>query len=545
MNYSSKDLGHLGLVAGMCDELEIVSLIDKLLPNKGEGSKVSTGTCVKALIMNGLGFVGRRLYLVSDFFEDKPTEHLLGAGITADLLNDDRLGRCLDSLYEFGVSELFTIIAQRTYTKLGLSAAPVFYHSDSTSFHLDGVYNSDSYKETDSCIHLTQGYSRDHRPDLNQACLNMIVENSSGIPLYINALSGNSNDKTTIAASIFSFTSSLQNAPLPLCWVADSALYSAENIKTLSTKGMWLTRVPDTISEVDALKSIAYLQDMQDFEDDKLSGYRYVSFGSIYGTVAQEWLLIYSKQTYQREIISLHKELQKGSCVEIKWVENLCKQVFDCEKDAEKAVDTLRKKCKYIDFSSTQIIAIEGYQGKGKPKKEDQKIIKGYQIKITYCSQIGDYEDKKKRLGYFILASNDINGKLSPTEKLLGYKDQSKVEKGFRFLKDPAFQASTIFVKKPERVEAVLMLMALSLLVYSALERTIRKALIENKETLPNQNKKQIQNPTMKWVFVLLKGIHCLYLPQKEEPILLNINDIHQKIINIFSKNIRKYYNSQ
>ena len=66
--YESKELSHLGLVAGMCDELDIVSLINKLIPSESEERKISTGDCVKALILNGLGFSERRLYLVSHFF---------------------------------------------------------------------------------------------------------------------------------------------------------------------------------------------------------------------------------------------------------------------------------------------------------------------------------------------------------------------------------------------------------------------------------------------------------------------------------------------
>lgn len=56
--------------------------------------------------------------------------------------------------------------------------------------------------------------------------MNLIVENSAGIPLFMEALSGNSSDKKSIALGIEKFTSSLQTAPNPSCWVADSALYN-------------------------------------------------------------------------------------------------------------------------------------------------------------------------------------------------------------------------------------------------------------------------------------------------------------------------------
>lgn len=137
---------------------------------------MSTGTCVKALILNGLGLRERRLYLVSDFFSDKPIEHLLGAGVSAELLNDDRLGRCLDDLYAFGVSKLFSLLAQEVYTHLQLPADPIFYHCDNTSFHLDRHYNSEYKEEGATCVHITQGYSRDHRPDLNFVVKNFLAK---------------------------------------------------------------------------------------------------------------------------------------------------------------------------------------------------------------------------------------------------------------------------------------------------------------------------------------------------------------------------------
>jgi hypothetical protein len=67
-------------------------ILNKLIPVKSEDRLVDTGTCVKALILNGLGFLERRLYLVSHFFNDKPIDLLWGSDIEASMLNDDRLG---------------------------------------------------------------------------------------------------------------------------------------------------------------------------------------------------------------------------------------------------------------------------------------------------------------------------------------------------------------------------------------------------------------------------------------------------------------------
>jgi len=95
--YSSCNLDHLGIVAGMIDELGLPELIDTVIKQDHEQRQVSVGLCVKAMILNGLGFVNRALYLMPHFFKDKPVERLLGEGIEAEHLNDDALGRSLDA----------------------------------------------------------------------------------------------------------------------------------------------------------------------------------------------------------------------------------------------------------------------------------------------------------------------------------------------------------------------------------------------------------------------------------------------------------------
>ena len=84
-----QNLAHLGLVAGVIDEIGIVEIINEIVPEKA-GEKVSSGQAVKAMILNGLDLFSSPLYLFSNFFEGKATEHLIGVGIQPEHLNDDR-----------------------------------------------------------------------------------------------------------------------------------------------------------------------------------------------------------------------------------------------------------------------------------------------------------------------------------------------------------------------------------------------------------------------------------------------------------------------
>ncbi len=81
--YLNERLDHLGIVAGVCQEIGLAAWLDAQDP--GNRQQVSVGTATVAMILNGLGFSNRQLYLVPQYFANKPVEHLLGAGIKAEM----------------------------------------------------------------------------------------------------------------------------------------------------------------------------------------------------------------------------------------------------------------------------------------------------------------------------------------------------------------------------------------------------------------------------------------------------------------------------
>lgn len=116
--------------------------------------------------------------------------------------------------------------------------------------------------------------------------------------------------------------------------------------------------------------------------------------------------------------------------------------------------------------------------------------------------------EARKNLGRFVLASNQVD--LDPEVMLNYYKGQQAVERGFRFLKDKSFHVSEVYVKKEERIEALCMIMVLSLLIYSFAEWKLRKELKKTGQTVPNQLNKPTQRPTMRWVFEFFYGRDCI-----------------------------------
>ena len=231
----------------MFDELGIGDVLDHATHQNPEMRDLTVGEAVKAMVLNGLGFISQALYLVPRFFQHKPTSRLISPRVTPAQLNDDALGRALDTLYASGVTELYSLIAATAAERLGL--APRFTHLDSTSFHVDGRYNSNEEPDA-QVIHITRGYSRDHRPDLNQVMLDLIVEHQAGIPILMQPLSGNSSDAHDFGELVRAHIDQLHMTYGVPYLVADSALYSADNLAKLSqTPLKWSTRVPATLHE--------------------------------------------------------------------------------------------------------------------------------------------------------------------------------------------------------------------------------------------------------------------------------------------------------
>ncbi|MFK0573720.1 IS1634 family transposase, partial [Endozoicomonas sp.] len=117
--------------------------------------------------------------------------------------------------------------------------------------------------------------------------------------------------------------------------------------------------------------------------------------------------------------------------------------------------------------------------------------------------------------------TNDLNqDSLNAGELLSTYKSQQHVERGFRFLKSPDFLVSSLYLEKPERIEALLMVMTLCLMVYAAIQHRIRHELKRQSRFFPNQKKKPCQNPTARWVFLCFQGINVSTVNNQESHVV-------------------------
>jgi transposase len=225
-NVSSEQLGHLGLIAATIRELGLIERIDARLDlDESKGGLVSYGCRVAAMVLNGLGFMNSRLYMTSHFFADKPVAQLLGAEIEAEHLNDDCLGRCLDKIASYGETKLYSELAFEIALEKNLLSQRL--HLDSTSLILYGRYENEG-DCPDGIATPAYGYSKANRSDLKQVMLSLVQGGPANIPLWMEALDGNSSDKVSFQKTVRrvqAFISSLECMPEGLCFVVDAAFY--------------------------------------------------------------------------------------------------------------------------------------------------------------------------------------------------------------------------------------------------------------------------------------------------------------------------------
>jgi len=426
ITYQSYNLDHLGLIAAMVDELDIVNLIDTVIVQDHEQRIVSVGQSVKAMILNGLGFSHRALYLTPHFFEKKPVARLFGTGIEARHLNDDAFGNALDCIYTYGVEDLYTIIAAASVEKLQLPCR--FGHLDSTSLHVDGDYNSHQDPQA-GVIKITPGYSRDHRPDLNQWVIQFICENQAGIPLLMKPLSGNRADKTGFRETLDAHLGQLNRDFKVQYYVFDSAGLVRETWLRLG-ETRWITRVPETLT-LARHSSDAVAAELT-ATDTPISTR---SLGVEYAGIRQRWIVIGTASSRQRAQKSVQRESVKQGQQEVKAFNLLSKQSFFCAADAQAALDQFKATLAYTALFDGKVMAVATYEKRGRPTANQPPSKITYQIVGQMGSFIHDPRRQQKidRKSCFIVASNELDqAALSAEELMEAYlKSNKKWSGGF------------------------------------------------------------------------------------------------------------------
>jgi transposase len=527
-------LDHLGLIASVMKDLGLVNLIDaRLMPNEQE--EITPGEAVAGMVLNGLGFANRPVSLTPQFFANKPLDLLFRAGVRAEMFNRFKLGRTLDEVHAYGCDLLFSELALAVCVQEGI--AQRFHHLDTTSFSLSGDYVPE---RDEQAITITYGYSKDHRPDLKQAVLELLVSQDGGVPLVSKSWDGNASDTQIFQERAAALMTAFTGSEAPRYLVADAKLYNEDNATHLSKLG-FITRIPGTLKLVAQVIAQALKWDMWHRLDETT---RYHRIELCHFGMAQRWLVVSSQAAMERAEASVTTAQQReGEAIE-KQLFHLQAKRFETPEAAQAAMAVLAKSWRYHRVDTAHVIAHKHYTGKGRPTPS--RPIKS--IAWQMCAQVRPDQERiafrKQQGACFVIGTNIDVSQVSDPEVIRAYKAQAQVEGGFRFLKDPLFFVSSLFVKKPGRIQGLLMVMTLALLVYSVTQRRLRHQLARQNATLPNQINQPTERPTLRWVFQLLEGIHRVRVTVqgKVHDLIEGLNDVQIKILRLFGEEVCRLY---
>jgi transposase len=360
--------------------------------------------------------------------------------------------------------------------------------------------------------------------------MQLISSGDGDIPIFFKSASGNQTDSSCFGEIAVNYK---QQVNFDSLIVADCALYTESNIKMMS--GIkWLSRVPLSIKEAKLLVSTL---SESEFVECELKGYSYVAKIVTYGEVEQRWLVVQSQERRKSDLEKLSKKILQSFKKAKSDLKKLYNEEFACEADAVKALSQLSKTFKYHQVIESKVITIKSK----KQKLASNQPEEVYQISATLVEDENKINYDTLSAGRFILATNVLSETELPNSLMIcEYKAQQSCERGFCFLKDPLFFADSVYLKSPERIEALAMIMGLCLLVYTLAQRQIRLALYESQLKVENQLGKLIDNPTLKWVFQCFQSIHVVTFNDEKQ--ISNWNQYRDFIIKLLPQDCHRYY---
>jgi transposase len=449
-------------------------------------------------------------------------------GVEVGRLHADTTSLAVHGQYAQGAQEA---------TKAGAAAAPLAG---------EAAGGEKGEESEPAVIAVTYGYSRDHREDLKRWML-AIVTSGEGVPQFLQPLDGHASDKRAWLSAVQALTQQLQErGETPGVYVADSGLYSAENMTQLHAAGVrWVSRVPKTSTAAQAI--VQERLDRTDTWQSSSDGTRHW-WSREQSDLAQgpeRWIVVRTQEGEERARATLQRQAERD---QVAWEERLWhlgNQPFACQPDAEAA---LAKTCQRLPpwfVVASQVVAQASYATPGRPRKGTVPTRQVWQIQATLTRDPVALEREALRRAAYIVGTNLLDVAAWPDAAVIAlYREQSVAERGFAFLKDPLFLASSVFVKRPARIMALAFLMTLCLLVYKLAEVRVRQQLATGL-TVPNQVGKPTARPTLRWLFQCFEGIdlhHTLHPGGSRATEVLRLTPVHRLVLRILGPTYENCY---
>lgn len=544
------DVGALPIVNRVLERLRLEQTLDQHLPDDDVRREIPTSRVALVLLRNLL--ISREpMYGVTEWMARHAPDLF---GLEHDELekfHDDRIGHCLERLFHGATPDLILAVVRQAVRQFQLSLDEL--HNDSTSIALHGNYRG---AERETLVDgrllpaITWGFSKDHRPDLKQLLFNLTVSADGGVPVCFHVASGNVADDTTHIEN-WELLRQLVGS-VNFLYVADCKLASHENLAHIAVRhGRFVTVLPATRREDERFRqrlrdepaaipwSEIWVRQLEpndgyqrklsprpvdvlrvcDEEQVTSDGFRLFWYHSQRKAELDDQFRNKRVQRAMRELEDLQERLA-GS-----------RSRFRSRDRVQEKVNELLVKHRVEELLAVTIKGREQpryrqtRRGRPSPKSTYHKEVH-WRFSLSWQVNHEAWQRAQREDGVFPLVTNDKS--LTPLALLQAYKRQPTIEKRFSQLKTD-YEVAPVFLKKPSRVQGLLVVYFLALLVQTLLEREVRRKLNaaaqaargpEEKQeagTLPiYHEKRRCRRPTTRLLLDAMEPITRYWLPRPD-----------------------------
>ena len=493
---NSRRIAALPILRHFLDRLRLREFLrDHLLHEDGR-TRVPTATALLVLLRNLL--ISRQpLYGVGEWAARHEPELLGLSDAQIAALNDDRIGRALDRLFDANIPALALKVAAHAVREFDVGLDQL--HNDSTTITFHGDYESAERERTlrgRLRLAVTWGHNKDHRPDLKQLLYILTVTGDGAVPMQFRVESGNATDDRSHQGT-WDLLCQLTGRR-DFLYIADCKLATTENMTYLHQRGgRFLSVLPRTRSEDVAFRAavargeVPWRRVHEKYDDEGQLVDRF-SICEPAGQTTEGYRLIWYHSTRKADLDAEARltRLEKA----LKGLDELRAKLasprtrYRSRAKVAEAVEALLRDCEVSQWISVQIEeqVTETYhqERRGRPG-EKTRYVREEKLRFTLKHRIElERLDEEARCdGIFPLVSNDRA--MTERELLLAYKQQPAIERRFEHLKTD-FVVAPVYLKEVSRIQALLCVYFFVLLVEALLERELRRAM-ERKgiESLP------------------------------------------------------------
>lgn len=516
--------GHLPIAAAYCKKLSLVELVNEMVPSQ---MAISPGLIVQAMVLDTLS--GRTpLYRVKNFMENQDIALLLGTkdtSITSESFNDNNLGRSLDALFEAGPTKIVSALGIRAVQEFALDTKTISY--DTTSTSVWGEYKNCERDDPPKGPVITHGHSKDNQPQLKQFMTELLCVDR-GVPVFSTTLDGNSSDKTSnnkVLTQISSLMAKHGLGPGAFVYVADSAMVTEKNL-TCIENNLFITRLPATYKEcqkavenavsTDQWVDIGFLAEIPTKSNRPCATYKIFETSVVLYNKKYRALVVHSSSHDKRRQKKLDKAIAASEQQLKKQLSAFSIQYY-CEADAKIAASQAEALSGDLHIVKTSINQLEVRKPGRPPSKGIPPTNTRYTLSWEVSKNVEAIESEKQLTGCFVLLTNVLigsNNEMDGKKLLITYKGQYNVESDFAFLKDPLV-VNDIFLKKPHRIDALGMVLVISLMIYRLMERNMREYLKKEKKVVEGWVNRKTDKPTSFMMTTMMRGVIVITIDGK------------------------------